>query len=382
MSDQRDSWQVRVDEADVIENSAIGDLPIADLATWATRKPAPRQWILPGWIPSRKVKLLAGDGGVGKSLLAQQLATTLAAGQDFMGIGAPQIATTYITCEDDFDELEIRHETICDGLGLNRSKLSETLTLSSLDGEIGNHLQSFDKSKSMIASPRFLQIEEVCRRSKSRLIVLDNVAHFFNGNENERFEVAAFTGLLGQLAHAINGAVILLSHPAKATGSDFSGSTAWNNQVRARSFFENPTDGEGKVFDPDARILTRKKSNYAQKGEAIEMRYMNGIFVRKSDIHENTVTALAQVGRMNNENAKFLELLDTLMAQQRNVSHSPNARNYAPKVMAAMPAAMGIRKAEFERAMERLFQIDQIKAATKLWIGADRKPVLGIARKS
>ncbi len=39
-----------------------------------------RRWLVPDWIPQGQVTLLGGDGGVGKSLLAQQLMTSLALG--------------------------------------------------------------------------------------------------------------------------------------------------------------------------------------------------------------------------------------------------------------------------------------------------------------
>ncbi len=46
-----------------------------------------RRWIWPEWIPVGAVTALYGDGGTGKSLLAQQLMTACAT-------GAPKIATT------------------------------------------------------------------------------------------------------------------------------------------------------------------------------------------------------------------------------------------------------------------------------------------------
>lgn len=52
----------------------------------------------------------------------------------------------------------------------------------------------------------------------SQLVVLDNVAHFFGGNENIRSEVVAFVHLLNRLALIIDGSVLLVGHPNKAGG--------------------------------------------------------------------------------------------------------------------------------------------------------------------
>ena len=49
-------------------------------------KPLPvRQWLWEGWVPVGAVTALYGDGGTGKSLLAQQLMTACAANQLFLG---------------------------------------------------------------------------------------------------------------------------------------------------------------------------------------------------------------------------------------------------------------------------------------------------------
>src|SRR5690606_1948630 len=45
----------------------------------------PRNWLVPGTIPSGTVTLLTGDGGTGKSLLALQLATACALGKRWLG---------------------------------------------------------------------------------------------------------------------------------------------------------------------------------------------------------------------------------------------------------------------------------------------------------
>ena len=41
----------------------------------------PRRWIVPDWVPVGVTTLLYGDGGLGKSLLAMQLATACATSQ-------------------------------------------------------------------------------------------------------------------------------------------------------------------------------------------------------------------------------------------------------------------------------------------------------------
>src|SRR3546814_20697914 len=49
--------------------------------------------------------------------------------------------------------------------------------------------------------------------------------------------LASFVSLMNRLAMKVDGSVLLIGHPNKA-GDSFSGSTAWENQVRSRLFME------------------------------------------------------------------------------------------------------------------------------------------------
>jgi hypothetical protein len=50
------------------------------------RTPPPRRWVAPQWIPYEVVTGFYGDGGVGKSLMAQQLQTGTALGSAWLGV--------------------------------------------------------------------------------------------------------------------------------------------------------------------------------------------------------------------------------------------------------------------------------------------------------
>jgi hypothetical protein len=58
----------------------------------------------------------------------------------------------------------------------------------------------------------------------------------------------------------------------------------------------------------------------------------------------------------------FTALLDRLNSQGRNVSDKSASKNYAPTMFAKEDEARkhGIRKADFEDAMRRLFAVSQI----------------------
>src|SRR6476659_2789126 len=74
-------------------------------------KPVPRrQWLVDGVIPHLNVTLLSGDGGLGKTVLALMLGTSLSARLPWLGFQATQGPFSDIGAEDDADEIHRRLE--------------------------------------------------------------------------------------------------------------------------------------------------------------------------------------------------------------------------------------------------------------------------------
>lgn len=253
-------------------------LPIICPADWHGHRPPEREWKVDGFVPNHQATLLTGAGAAGKSLLSQLLCTCAGMGVDFLGIAVDRCPTLYVTCEDDADELHRRQHAIAEGLGVPLSALRGNVTLLSLYGQMGNELCTFDDKRTLIVGKRFGEIVSTSQRLGIRLIVLDNTSHLFTGNENARSEVAAFVNLCNAMAREIDGAVIMVGFPNKA-GDSYSGSTAWENQVRSRLFLETPKNEDGVVIDPDYRVLRNEKANYARKGAEIGFVWDRGTFV-------------------------------------------------------------------------------------------------------
>lgn len=352
---------------------------------WDGNTPAPRRFIAKDWIVRGSAGLLGGQDGVGKSLLAQQMATCAAAGLPFLGIEIEHVKAIYITCEDSSDEMHLRQESINAALGITMASLKGWLTTYSLKGQLGNELGSFDAQGGIVPTKRYEQIRRAALSFGANLIFVDNAAHVFPGNENARHDVAAFLGLLERLSLEIDGAVVLLAHPNKQhaqgnkQGNETSGSTGWSAHVRNRLFLDWNTSDDGMPSDPDERVLRRSKSNYAARGEEVLFRWYKWAFVKDGDLPPNIGAEIAAVARANGENERFLSCLAKLTEERRNVSHSRSAGNYAPKVMATMPSAGGMKAKQFDGALNRLLHLQTVLAAQPLWKGADRKPVLGLA---
>ena len=77
----------------------------------------------------------------------------------------------------------------------------------------------------------------------------------------------------------------------------------------------------------------------------------------------------------------FLYALHRLTEQKRNVSHSPQARDYAPKLMASEGIVTSFSRRELEIAMHDLLNSSRIRCNEEMpWRGADRRSPLGLAR--
>lgn len=362
-------------------DNAPGDtLAIVHPADWHGETPPDRKWRLQDFIPDLQATLLTGAGAAGKSLTTQQLATCIALGLPFLGIPTTQSPALYITCEDDYEELHRRQKAICEALGVDLEATRDKLFLLSLQGEIGNELATFSHEGEMKEAKRYGEILRTCLAHGIKHVTIDNTAHTFAGNENDRHQVAAFVNLNNAIARTIGGSVLMVGHPNKA-GDSYSGSTAWENQVRARLYLEIPRSEEGGPIDPDMRVLRNEKANYSQRGAEVRFYWCKGAFVTEQDLPQGSDRDVRESAQAGYENNLFLSLLDKLSAQKRSTSHKPNARNFAPRIMAGMPAAKGVSKEAFARAMERLFMLEKIEAEAELWLGSDRHPVFGLGRK-
>jgi len=242
---------------------------------------AARQWVLDGWFPARTVAMLFGAGGVGKTLLMQQMANAVAEGEPFLGIDTMKMPVLSVMCEDDADEVKRRQLKINESRGVDEfGDGPENLVLWPRVGS-DNVLVTWPNGGNDEPGAFY---EQLCNKvaavkgdDDSVLVILDTAADMFGGNENERRTVNTFLKTyLGSIVINYNATVILLAHPSLSglsSGSGLSGSTAWENSVRARAYLSREAESD------DIRVLSRKKSNYSDiSGDSdIKLIWENGV---------------------------------------------------------------------------------------------------------
>lgn len=315
-----------------------------------------RRWLVPDWVPQGQVTKIDGDGGIGKTLVAQQLMTAAALGRDWLGLPVTPCKVFGLFCEDDEDELHRRQELINAHYGCSFADLEMRMAWISMVG-VGAELADFSQYETPQPSGAYHRLVATATKFGAGLVVIDSLHDIFMGNENSRLHARWLIRLLQDLAQGIDGAVVLTAHPSlsgRSSGSGESGSTAWSNAVRSRLYLHRP---EGEVAaDESERILTRKKSNYARAGESIVLNWRDGVLVA----NPSPGGVLAGMQGRNAERV-FLDQLKAMTKEGRHVSESTHSGNYAPKLFAKRPDREGFNKADFVKAMERLFVDSKIK---------------------
>lgn len=332
----------------------LNDVVLSSLAG----KPVPeRSWLVPDMIPARQPCLLSGDGGLGKSLLALQLAVAVSTGGLWLGMPVQRGKALYLSCEDDLPEVHLRVSRMTD---LARLADMHVAALTEADPMLMGHV-----GRQFGLTPLYDDLTRRIEALKPALVVLDSAADVFGGNEIVRAEVRAFIGSLRKLCHRFGCAIVILAHPSASgmsSGTGLSGSTHWSNAVRSRLYFRRPSKGEdGAEPDSNSRLLEVMKSNYAASGQVMNLEYRGGEFVNLDGDAGNYDAKVAAARRADDAEEMFMVLLARYTEQGRHVTSAKNS-TAAPNVFADDPDAKAARigRGELRAAMNRLFNRGRI----------------------
>jgi RecA-family ATPase len=318
-------------------------------------KPVPaREWNVEDHFPHRVPALLSGDGAAGKTTLALQLGVAKAAGLNWLGLETRPGRTLFVNAEDDKDELHRRVDYIRAEMQLTWEDISD-LALWPLAGEADAVMGAFYRRRQLVIPTKTFELleERVCDLTIDT-VILDTLSDVFAGDENDRQQARQFIGLMRGICQRANCSLLALAHPSlsgMSSGTGISGSTGWNNAVRARDYLYSPKNDE----DHDQRVLQVMKANYGPKGLAVNLRWQRGVYV---PITENNLKVSPEAA-----DECFLMLLDRYIAQGRHVSPSPSA-SYAPSIFANDKLGAAFTKAHLRDAMNRLMHAGKIRVET------------------
>jgi RecA-family ATPase len=274
-----EGWQ-----AFVRERYERDPLPIIEPRDWQDQPVPALEWAVRDMIPKKVVALLAGDGGTGKTLLAVQLCVSSCLGLPWLGKQVEKGGALLYTAEDDEQELHRRFAATVAVTGHQLEELDciHIVPMVGLDPVLATARGNEDIG----TTAQFEKLKLAIEKYKPKLVIIDPAADVYAANENVRSQVRQFVQKLNSLTVLYGCTVILCSHPSvqgMASGSGYSGSTAWNGSVRARLYLKAVRD------DPDARVVEVMKTNRGRVGEKIDLRWRDGVFVVDGGSDEATV---------------------------------------------------------------------------------------------
>lgn len=310
----------------------------------------PLEWTVDGWIPHKALTLFGGDGGIGKTTLSLQLALAAAGMRPWLGRFVKLRRVLFVSGEDSINRLTRAVKRIAGRMEHDASNLF----LLSLDGFINKSLVTVDRNGVANVTPTTEHIMQMMRANGIDMVIFDPIANLWSGNEIDRDHVTKMLTLLrNRFADELSATVVINAHPSREgikDGSGYSGSSAWNNSVRARLYL-------GKVGDKDnkQRVLELAKANDGQPGQQIIMSWEDGLFVSDASSPASSNEMIDDV---------FMAILERRMKLGMFVSPKPSP-TYAPTVFVRDEGAQGISKREFENAMMRLKEVGKIDFITE-----------------
>jgi hypothetical protein len=312
------------------------------------KTPKPKRFLVADWWLADSIQALYGPAGGNKTRLNLQLQTALALGKHWLGLAVSgPLRTLGLYCEESEDDLHLIQEAINRHYHCEMSDLGLMTCLA--HGERGeNALVWIDQRHQMHTTPFHKLLLDQIRDEKAELVLLDNVAHTYPGDENDRAMVTRYLDIAERPLRQAAGALIHTRHTSVAGEvSGRSGSTGWDagEKVKGHVALVEPKNG---VPDPDARVIRRVKTNWARIGGDIAMHWRNGVLV-PDFIDESAKPSVEVV---------FMRLLDKVAERGGNLSAVPNAPNYAPRMFERMAGNEGHDRFAFARALEKLLEED------------------------
>ena len=341
-------------------------------AAFDGQKAPQRRWLVHDRIPMRNVTLLSGDGAVGKTSIALQLAVQVAShAHDWIAnvIDEPG-PVMFFTAEEELTEVHFRLEQIVDHYSeLQWTDLKHLHVKSMAEGDCV--LAVPHRTHILAKTKQYERMELSIKQIAPKLVIMESAADLFAGNEIDRSQVRKFVSLLRELAIRYDCAIMLLSHPSvsgMASGSGMSGSTQWNNAVRSRMYFKTVKADKDNGADDDVpdevgsdyRELQYLKNNRAKQGDKIRLKYNSGLF-----LPEVQPAPAEKAAQERTADEIFMMLLRRYATDGtgRTVGVK-SGTTYAPAVFAREREARNARitKAMLLQAMDRLIEAKKIKS--------------------
>lgn len=240
------------------ESEGLPSHPRVTLIRLADVQPEPVGWLWTPYIPRRKLTLLEGDPGVGKSWITAAVATGVTLGRGLPGEQrSEQGAVLMMSAEDGLaDTIRPR----LDRMGADVARIFSPEELLILDDE------------------GFLVLEEYITQVTPALVILDPIVAYLGArvDTHRANELRAITAKLAKLAERLDTTIVAVRHLSKAasTRAIYRGIGSIDLTAAARSVLLAGADPD----NPTNRAIVHVKSNLAAEGASVGYTITDGEF--------------------------------------------------------------------------------------------------------
>jgi RecA-family ATPase len=161
--------------------------------------------VVEGFIPGSSLVMFAGDGGIGKSYVALEMALQVARGRPWLGMKTTQTPVLYLDCENRDWRQALRVEYISNGRSLDRG----TEYPVTIEFEVDVTLDSDENAQ---------VLRQMIEDDHAGLVILDSLVDFLDGlDENSNPEMAMVCKRLRGIIDETGATIVAIHHVSKGS---------------------------------------------------------------------------------------------------------------------------------------------------------------------
>ena len=216
-------------------------------------KPEKVKWLWPGRIASGKLTLIAGDPGLGKSLVSIDIAARISTGNPWPDTSENQIGDIVLISAEDDPADTIRPRFDAAGGNPKKVRILNNIILKEQDGEKRKRL--FDLKYGIVA------LHELMLKTKPKIVIIDPVTAFLEGvDSHKNSDIRKALRPLSELANKHKTAILAVTHLNKGQDQPqyrVMGSLAFTAAARAVWIVAKDKNS------PERRLILPIKNNLA-----------------------------------------------------------------------------------------------------------------------
>ena len=257
-------------------------------------------WLIESWLPANCVGMLTGDGGVGKSRLALQLAWAISGDGQWLGEEGqmPPLGADYGLGFEPLGPRKVVYATWEDSPAQMRgrlfwlahfSKVGDGRNFKIADMRSRGHIWGYtDRGTTSGLTAAGQELRLAAERQQARLLVIDTLGAAYGASEIDRAQVGSFFADWAGWADERACTVLLIAHPPKTPGVAYSGSTGILGGVRAMWNIESVRQGcRDECGSPKtcrcepahAYRLVNAKQNYMMRTGSVWLTNKRGVWI-------------------------------------------------------------------------------------------------------